>query len=226
MCALQTEALQPSFRRYITGPSSDTALTTLQEAIGENAEDLITSNWASEPVMYQFIPEYVPKPLAAGRYKSREDGYFFLMEWEYMRDGNLPSPNAFTPPVVALHQRSWAKSPKGKFGSSVNFWFGSLCLANGWTDSWEEWWVRRMTLAFEKERAAGGPLTQEDEETVSLFLGKVLPRYLRPMESNGRSITPCLVHTDLWPGNFKLRADGSCVIFDSNRVWGHNESTF
>lgn len=130
---------------------------------------------------------------------------------------SLPCSEALIAPVVKLHESSWGKcpekSPHEKFGASANFWFGSLCLENGWTNTWEEWWVRRMTLAFEKERVARGPLGPEDEGMVGLSLYKVLPRYLRPMELNGRSITPCLVHTDLWPGNFKLReSDKSCHI--------------
>lgn len=195
-----------------------------KEALGENAKDLISSNWSSEPTMHRFIPEYVPQPIAAGPYDSIDNGYFFVMEWVDMMEGDLPIPEAFIPPVVALHENSWGKSPDGRFGATVNSWFGSLCLPNGWKNTWEEWWTHRMTLAFEKEKVAGGPLTPEDEKTVKLYLGKVLPRYIRPMESRGRSITPCLVHTDLWPGNFKLRADDeSCVIFDSNPIWGHNE---
>ena len=177
--------------------------------------------------MYRFIPEYVPKPLAAGAYKSTDKGFFFIMEWVDMMNDDVPGPNVFIPTIVALHQRSEGKSPEGKFGASVNFWFGSLCLANGWTDNWEEWWIHRMTSAFEKEEVAGGPHTPDDKETIAQFLGKVLPRYLRPMESHGRSIKPCLVHTDLWLGNFKLRADDeSCVIFDSNPVWAHNEREY
>lgn len=45
-----------------------------------------------------------------------------------------------------------------------------------------------------------------DAELVQLkktFFDKVLPRYLHPLESEGRSIHPCLLHGDLWPGNVK-----------------------
>lgn len=81
-----------------------------------------------------------------------------------------------------------------------------------------------MTQTSEQEREARRLLALEDEGTVRLFLEKVLPQYLRPMESNGRTITACFAHTDLWTGNFKLRKDdGSCLISDSNPTWGHNE---
>ena len=184
--------------------------------------------------MHGYIPEYTPRPIAWGHYKSSDKAWFFLMEWVDMvdmADGGLPSPEALIPPVVKLHGSSCGKIitffPNTRFGESTNSWFGSLCLENGWEETWEKWWVRRMTLAFAKEKEARGALTPEDEGMVCLFLGKVLPRYLRPMESIGRSITPCLVHMDLWPGNFKLReSDKSCVIFDSNPIWGHNERGF
>ncbi|KAL5887852.1 hypothetical protein ACKVWH_003150 [Pyricularia oryzae] len=39
-----------------------------------------------------------------------------------------------------------------------------------------------------------------DEEMSRLktgFLNKVIPRYLRPLESDGRSVEACLIHSDL-----------------------------
>lgn len=54
---------------------------------------------------------------------------------------------------------------------------------------------------------------------------KVIPRLLRPLETNGRSIKPCLVHSDVWPGNMMLDAKTNRVaLFDSCAFWGHNEA--
>lgn len=65
-------------------------------------------------------------------------------------------------------------------------------------------------------------------EAKRLLFEVVIPRYLRPLESEGRSIQPCLLHCDLWPGNTMPRShspDKLC-IFDSSAIWGHNESKF
>ena len=54
---------------------------------------------------------------------------------------------------------------------------------------------------------------------------KVIPRLLRPLETGGRSIKPCLLHSELWPGNVMLDADtNEIIIFDSCAFWGHNEA--
>lgn len=73
--------------------------------------------------------------------------------------------------------------------------------------------------------------THRDEDTDKEMKGLskklvniVIPRLIRPMESEGRSITPVLVHGDLWPGNAKHdTSTGRLMIFDSGACWGHNE---
>ena len=53
---------------------------------------------------------------------------------------------------------------------------------------------------------------------------KVIPRLLRPMETNGRSIKPALVHGDLWCGNaaIDVQADAP-LIYDPSSFYAHNE---
>lgn len=57
------------------------------------------------------------------------------------------------------------------------------------------------------------------------LLDKAIPRLLRPLETEGRSIQPCLVHSDLWTGNVMPDAEtNEIIIFDSCAFWGHNEA--
>lgn len=64
----------------------------------------------------------------------------------------------------------------------------------------------------------------EIEEMRPVILEKVCPRLLRPLETEGRSIRPCLVHGDLWDGNIAVHAKtGKPVIFDASALWAHNE---
>lgn len=82
-----------------------------------------------------------------------------------------------------------------------------------------------MSSLCEIEEQRRGP---DDDWTKGkkLLFEVVIPRYLRPLESEGRSIQPCLLHCDLWPGNTMPRSDSPehLCIFDSSAVWGHNES--
>ncbi|KAK4675159.1 hypothetical protein QC764_500770 [Podospora pseudoanserina] len=69
-----------------------------------------------------------------------------------------------------------------------------------------------------------GPYSEEEAKLKEDFVPKVLPRYLRPLESGGRSIDPALCHTDLWPGNVKYRLDNEPpLVFDVNALWAHSE---
>ena len=80
-----------------------------------------------------------------------------------------------------------------------------------------------MKFILEREQEIRGQHTGQNAQLVDDYMSKVLPRYLGPLETDGRSIQPCLCHTDLWPGNVKLRADASAIVFDANALWAHSE---
>lgn len=59
------------------------------------------------------------------------------------------------------------------------------------------------------------------------FYEKVIPRLLRPLETGGRDINPCLIHSDLSLGNIKSKTDvDELCMFDACAYWGHNEGMF
>lgn len=68
---------------------------------------------------------------------------------------------------------------------------------------------------LEEEERSHGPDEELKILTAAMF-EKVIPRLLRPLETGGRQIKPCLVHSDLWPGNVKPNAiTDEPIIFDS-----------
>ncbi|KAK4652719.1 hypothetical protein QC762_500770 [Podospora pseudocomata] len=102
--------------------------------------------------------------------------------------------------------------------------FTNLKQQNEWEESWEVWWTKHTKFILEREEMSRGPYSEEEAKLKEDFLSKVLPRYLRPLESGGRSIDPALCHTDLWPGNVKYRLDNeSPLVFDANALWAHSE---
>lgn len=72
-----------------------------------------------------------------------------------------------------------------------------------------------MKRMLQAEVESHGPNEKLKELSDALFM-KVTPRLLRPLETGGRQIQPCLIHSDLWPGNVKPDAEtGDVHIFDS-----------
>jgi fructosamine-3-kinase len=214
-----------TFRIEVRLPDGSSQVFFEKEGSGDNGPKLVGSAHASETATFEFVPEHVPRPIAKGTYKSRPDKHFFLAQFVDMIEDDIPCPESYMAAVAALHNRSMGKSPGGMFGFGVNTRFGDLEQDNTWTASWEEYWTRQMKDFLDKEDAAhNGEPHDELERLRPLFFEKVLPRYLRPMETNGRSVTPCLIHADLWPGNVKYRGDGeTACMYDACAMWGHNE---
>ncbi len=214
-----------TYRIEVELPDGSAQVFFEKEGSGDNGPGLVESAFTSESATYEFAPEYVPRPVALGTYKSRPDKHFFLAQFVEMIDDDVPEAKDYMAAVGTLHSRSMGKSPTGMFGFPVNTRFGDLEQDNTWTASWEEYWTRQMNDFLDKEKAAHeGKESAELERLRPLFFAKVLPRYLRPMESNGRSVTPCLIHADLWPGNVKYTSDGETVcMYDACAMWAHNE---
>ncbi|KAL1835926.1 hypothetical protein VTJ49DRAFT_5862 [Mycothermus thermophilus] len=191
-------------------------------ATGPDGLDRIKSSFESETALHSFIPEYVPKPVAHGSYRLHPNRHFYIAEYIEM-DDMLPYPEAWAEAISALHRRSMGKSPEGKFGFHVNTYFGTISQNNAWTNSWENLWAQifRSVCVTEEERCGPHP---DLARLKTLYHELVIPRYLRPLESDGRVIHPTLLHNDAWPGNAKPRSDSlELCLFGSSAVWGHNE---
>lgn len=183
--------------------------------------------WASETAVNRMIPDFTPRPLCVGIYNSDSETHFFLAEFIDMVQDVVPPPDKYMAPVVALHSRTMGKSPTGRFGFHTGTAYGDILQNNTWESSWESFWTRVMREAFETEERMCGPHDERLKALKAAWFDCVLPRYLRPLESEGRSVTPCLVHADLWPGNCRYTSNMDAVcVYDANAFWGHNEGTY
>lgn len=62
------------------------------------------------------------------------------------------------------------------------------------------------------------------EQRVDRLLTKVVPQLLGPLESDGRTVKPTLIHGDLWDGNIGVSLEnGGTYAFDSSAHYAHNE---
>ncbi|KAF0642039.1 hypothetical protein FPSE5266_07547 [Fusarium pseudograminearum] len=167
--------------------------------------------------------EIVPRPIACGTYQTTTDTHFFLCEFREMTE-DMPDPHKFAALLSTLHQKS--VSPTGKFGFHITTYAGNLPQFVTWEDRWETFFAKSMRQALDLEIERKGP--SEELETLSRALfEKVIPRLLRPLESDGRTVKPSLVHGDLWYANAGIDVDNDQpLVFDACCFFAHNEYEF
>ncbi|KAK8016751.1 hypothetical protein PG993_014940 [Apiospora rasikravindrae] len=198
-------------------------LILAQGASGDTGERMMNGTFEAEQALYNFLPEQSPRPVGWGTYKNDPDTHFYMCDFVEMYD-DIPSANDWAATVARLHLNSMDKSPIGQFGFHVTTHLANVPVNNTWNPSWQTFWAQQMVSLFDQDDLLHGP----DDEVTRLkeaFLTLVIPRFLGPLESEGRAIKPCLIHSDLWPGNIKPSvATDELIMFDSCAYWGHNEA--
>ncbi|KAK7416889.1 hypothetical protein QQX98_004947 [Neonectria punicea] len=190
---------------------------------GEEGRRMMEGSFESESMFHHYSPSNVPKPLAWGCFHSDPDMWFYLCHFHYMLDG-VPEPQEFVAVIAQVHKTSMGNSPMGKYGFQVPTHLANIPNDNTWQSSWEAWFTQAMRQMFAVEEKAHGK-NDELELLKGAFYDKVIPRLLRPLETGGNTIQPCLIHSDLWPGNCMADNDtGNIIVFDSCAFWGHNEA--
>lgn len=187
---------------------------------GETGRNMVRSEFESAKAMHALQPHLIPRPIAWGTYESISDTHFFLCEYREMVD-EMPDPHKFGAHLAALHQDS--QSPTGKFGFHLTTYSGNLPQATEWEESWEKFFTKNLKLALELELQAKGP-DPEFDTLLPILFDTVIPRLLRPLESDGRKVKPSLVHGDLWYANSGIDiSTDDCLVFDGCCFYAHNE---
>lgn len=190
---------------------------------GETGKNMLHSEFESMQAIYTLLPDFSPKPIAWGSYAEIEDTHFIIMEFRDMIL-EMPDPDKFASRLADLHHNS--KSPNGKFGFHVTTYPGNLPQYSDWEDKWETFFAKAMRQALDLEIAAKGYDPEFDELIPALF-DTIIPRLLRPLESDGRSVKPSLVHGDLWYANSGIDSNtGEPIVFDACSFYAHYEYEF
>lgn len=192
-----------------------------QVSFGSHGLEALKGEYESTAAIYAITPDFCPKPIAWGTLETAPDAHFYLCKFYEFFDG-VPEPENFCEKLARLH--SSHTSPEGKFGFHCTTYNGDLPQDNSCSDSWEVFFANGLRHILKIREERGGPNAELDGLLPGLF-DKVIPRLLRPLESNGRSIEPSLVHGDLWCGNAAITNDETKegIVFDPSSFWAHNE---
>lgn len=187
---------------------------------------MLLGEFESGKLLYGLAPDACPMPIGYGTYKSDKDSHFYLCAFHDMND-ELPDVEEFCAKLAQMHKDSIAMgSPDGKYGFHVTTFQGNMPQDLAWCDTWEESFVRGLKRFMELEAEVHGE-SPEIKKLSPAFYEKVVPRLLRPLESGGREIKPCLLHGDIWYGNIATDvSNDKPIMFDPASYWAHNECMF
>jgi protein-ribulosamine 3-kinase len=183
---------------------------------------MMMGEFESATALWKSLPDFIPRPIAWGTYLTDPNNHFYLCDFHDMTD-ELPDVAKFCAKVARLHLNSIPQSPNGQYGFHTTTYVGKIPQDNTWCDSWEDFFKKGFKHHLELEEQVQGP-DEQMRELSKAMIEKVIPRLLRPLESGGRRIKPCIIHGDLWSGNATMDADSDePMIFDAWAFWGHNE---
>jgi fructosamine-3-kinase len=192
-------------------------IKVVSKDLGKN---MVHGEFESMRAIHSVVPDFVPEPIAWGTFDTAPNTHFFLCEFREMTE-EMPDPIKFGSLLSSLHQGS--VPPTGKFGFHMTTHAGNLPQHVEWEESWEVFFAKSMRKALDLEIERKGPSEEVNVLSQALF-DKVIPRLLRPLESNGRSVKPSLVHGDLWYANSGIDLNNDQVlVFDACCFFAHNE---
>ncbi|GLA18490.1 hypothetical protein AnigIFM63309_001098 [Aspergillus niger] len=192
----------------------------MKVSLGDHGREALKGEFEATSAIHGVVGSFTPKPIGYGSFQALPGAHYYFCQF-YELSEELPEPVEFCEKVAFLHSRS--KSPNGKFGFHVVTYNGDLPQENGYADTWEEFFINGFRHMINMNIKRGGRWP-ELEGLDTAMIEKVIPRLLRPMETDGRSIKPALVHGDLWCGNAAIdTATELPLIYDPASFYAHNE---
>lgn len=142
--------------------------------------------------------------------QDNADGVPGFLLMEYIESNSTGDSEAFGAELARLHQ-----TQSERFGLDSDNYIGSLPQSNRHHNEWiaffsEERIKPQLTMAVESGKI--GTYAYEEWELVVEKLSDILPE-----------TKPCLVHGDLWSGNYLFDSSGRAVLIDPAVYYGHPE---
>jgi protein-ribulosamine 3-kinase len=181
---------------------------------------MASSEYEGMKALYAVMPELVIEPISWGSYDDEPDTYFFICRFHEMSD-DIPDVSDFPALLAEMHRRGVSKM--GTFGFPLTTYGGRNPHYFPPSRTWEECFSGGLENTFNMEERTQGE-TEEMTQLRETIMTKIIPRLLRPLETEGRTLTPRLLHGDIWDGNASVDVNtGQPVIFDPTPLYAHNE---
>ncbi|KAL8982902.1 MAG: hypothetical protein Q9205_002701 [Flavoplaca limonia] len=197
----------------------------LECATGQGARPLVEGEFHSVSAIDAVVPGLVPKAAGWGQYDNGEtQEYFFLGDFHDMDFSAAPDPEYLMSQIADLHRKGM--SPNGLFGFPIPTVCGKMERTVIWEKSWAKSFTHQLKDVIKYDNETNGQWLEYDAACQQLIDG-VIPRLLGALQSDGREITPALIHGDLWERNIGIDMEtGETILFDPGSTYAHNEMEF
>lgn len=216
-----TSAWTVTARLHLELPSGSEEQYFLKSAPGDDGRTLMEGEFNAMSEIHKWGPDLVPKPHSWGKYAIEDlEAYFFIAEFIDMRQG-MPRPRQLCTRLARLHRES--QSPNGQFGFHITTCQGRVPQAVSWEKNWTTFFTKLLQHVTDLDFQRNGHWEALDKLERRLA-SHVIPRLLDALADDGRTVKPCLIHSDLWEGNCGTGwNNGNVYIFDAAAFYAHNE---
>ena len=148
-----------------------------------------------------------PRPICHG---VGDDQAYLVMEYIALEACDNQSAQDLGLQLAQMHHKI---APQ--FGWKMDNTIGTTPQINAWSTDWVTFYgMQRLHFQLDRAQRAGGALQSLGEQLIT-----ILPAFF-----DGAQPTPCLLHGDLWGGNWGADREGKAVIFDPAPYYGDRET--
>ena len=203
---------------------------------GKDAEIMFKGEHASLNAIHNAVPTLCPRSFGHGKLADAPGKSFLVTDYldlsGRLSGGGKGSGMTLAQKLAKLHTTP-APIPEGHekptFGFPATTCCGDTPQDNTFTSSWADFYAnRRLRFILARSKKSNGP-DKDLEKLVERTCTEVVPRLIGDKHlNNGKSITPVVVHGDLWSGNAsrgKLpgMTEAEDLVFDSSACYAHSE---
>jgi fructosamine-3-kinase len=202
----------------------------------ENSLMNVIGEHASLRAIHDTVPSLCPQSFGWGVFSSSPSTYFLVTDFLDMSSRRASSSASKVPSLaekLAKLHTTPAPIPDGyskpQFGFPVTTCCGDTPQDNSYNESWADFYANnRLRFILRRSENSNGK-DSELHNLVEQTASQVVPKLIGDDHLNtGKSITPVVVHGDLWSGNAGrgvIGGEGEVqdIIFDSSACYAHSE---
>ncbi|KAH8681161.1 Fructosamine kinase-domain-containing protein [Xylariales sp. PMI_506] len=198
---------------------SDPIYTDAQVSRTQPGLEAVQAEFQALEMLHSHSPELFPSPIAFGSYQGISDTHYICTDYRHIARP-VSNAGAFVARLADLHRSS--QDDFNYYGWATKAYSGYTPQMFPLSSSWERCFSMGLLTAFRQELTSQGR-DQNIHDLGNQIIRRIVPRLLRPLESDGRNLLACLVHGNLQATNMGEDDDGQFLTTNPTPLFAHHE---